>query len=89
MGAGNWTEETVERMGLPMDALLGASMVQVFSDKAAVIENHRGLVEYTDRLIGIAAPGRTIRIRGQRLAVAAMNRFRIRVTGRIEAVEYL
>ena len=52
------------------------------------IENYRGIIEYTDALIRVQTKAGQIRITGKNLSVDYYTNDDMKLTGRIEAIEY-
>ena len=48
--------ELADKLELPEDVLLGSAKLTVTGGRSAVIENHRGVLEYTAERIVVAAP---------------------------------
>lgn len=80
--------ELAERLDLPEDALLGAAKLTWIGGRQALIENHRGLLEYSaDRVTVNIGRGRLI-LQGRGLTVKAMNQRELWICGRISSVEW-
>lgn len=80
-------QDVFELFELPPEAA-GAAKTQIIRDREVLIENHRGLIEYGDALISVASQDGVISIRGSMLRVRAMTERRIRITGKIDCVEF-
>lgn len=80
-------EKIAELAELPADAVAGAPKVVLHGDSRAVVENHRGLLEYTADVISVSGGGGTVRIRGEGLTLRAMDRRVLVVAGRIFGVD--
>ena len=48
--------ELADKLELPEDVLLGSAKLTVTGGRSAVIENHRGVLEYTAERIVVAVP---------------------------------
>ena len=81
-------QELTERLELPEEALLGATKLTVTGGRRAVVENHRGVLEYGEERIVVSAGRGKLIINGAGLGIEAMNRRELLVKGRIQSVEW-
>lgn len=81
-------EDIAERMELPAEALLGAAKLSVTAGKRAVVENHRGVLEYSPLHIVIGTSRGKLSISGSDLIIRAMNKTELLITGRIQTAEW-
>ena len=79
-------ETALERFGLPEDALSGSRVI-ISGDKHLSIENHRGLLEYSDEMILVSLFKGRLCIRGRGLTIAAMERKSIVIKGKIYGID--
>lgn len=84
----NTAEALAEAFELPADALLGASRVTVTAGKNVVLENHRGILSYSEENIVIRLQRGKLAINGNTLRLAAMTADRVFITGRIQSMEW-
>ncbi|MCI9488960.1 MAG: sporulation protein YqfC [Dorea sp.] len=77
-----------EASGLPKDVVMGQPVVTVLGRMELNIENYRGIIEYTDALIRVQTKAGQIRITGKNLSVDYYTNDDMKLTGRIEAIEY-
>ncbi len=77
-----------EASGLPKDVVMGQPGVTVLGRMELNIENYRGIIEYTDTLIRVQTKAGQIRITGKNLSVDYYTNDDMKLTGRIEAIEY-
>ena len=77
-----------EASGLPKDVVMGQPVVTVLGRMELNIENYRGISEYTDALIRVQTKAGQIRITGKKLSVDYYTNDDMKLTGRIEAIEY-
>ncbi len=80
--------EAAEQLDLPEGMLQGQPLLTWDGDLQLMIERHRGIIEYGEECIRVAAKDYTIRILGQRMHLSAMDRSSIRIRGRIHSVCY-
>ena len=87
MGMKNdWVESVSQKLGIPESVLPNIPRVTVTSG-SALVENHRGIAELGTDLIEIKGGKAALRIRGEGLALKAMNRTELVITGRLFSVE--
>lgn len=72
----------------PKDVLLGQPVLTVLGQMELNVENYRGMIEYTDILIRIQTKIGQIRITGKNLRVDYYTNDDMKITGRIETIEY-
>ncbi len=82
-----WIDELVERFDLPADTAAGAPKITVTGRGRVVIENHRGLLEYSDTFIEAGAGRFHVRVRGEGLLLRAMDSEVLIISGTIFGVD--
>ena len=88
MGAGrNWGEEIAERFDLPTETLAQVPRVTLSGNRRVVVENHRGLLAYSNEMIDVAGGRLRVRIVGDGLCLRAMDAATPLVTGKIQSLE--
>ncbi len=73
---------------IPEDSLGTVPRLTITGNGNALIENHKGLVEYGSERIVVSGGRLLLCINGVRLELEAMNREEIRITGQILSVDY-
>lgn len=73
---------------LPKDVVLGQPVLTVLGHMELNIENYRGIIEYTDILIRIQTRSGQIRIKGKNLCIEYYTNDDMKITGRIQSIEY-
>ncbi len=73
---------------LPKDVVLGQPILTVLGRMELGIENYRGITEYTDTLIRVRTKAGQIRISGKRLRIDYYTNDDMKVTGRIDSIDY-
>ncbi len=76
-----------ERLGVPAETVSDAPLICVRARRSVCVENHRGIVEYTDDLVKIAVRRGTVTVHGAGLTIARMTRRMIELRGNIRALE--
>lgn len=80
-------EKLARGADLPADIVAGTIKVTLTGAEQALVENHRGILAYTDGLVEINGKGILLRIRGEKLLLRAMDSEMLLVTGRIFGVD--
>ena len=81
-------QELTERLELPQEALLGAAKLTVTGGRRALVENHRGVLEYGEERIVVSVGRGKLTVSGGGLGIEAMNRRELLIRGRIQSVEW-
>lgn len=85
---GEMIERASERLQLPGEIIAGMPLVTITGTRRVHIENHRGIVEYSDDEIVVGISKGRIRIRGAVLSLAAMTSDEMLISGNVIAVEF-
>ena len=80
-------EKLARRTDLPADIVAGAIKVALTGTEQVLVENHRGILAYTDGLVEVNGKGVLLRIRGEKLLLRAMDSEMLLVTGKIFGVD--
>ena len=81
-------ERLASAAGMPKDVTMKAAVITVLGNFEACIENYRGITEYTECLIRIQTKGGQIRFTGRHLQVEYNTNEEMKITGRIETIEF-
>ncbi len=79
-------EKAMERYALPTEAL-GACRLILTGGKHLSVENHKGLLEYTEEYIVFGSSKGSIKIRGEGLSIMAMEKESLLISGRILCID--
>lgn len=74
---------------LPRDLSDGAALVTVTGQEEVCIENHRGIIEYTDARLMLQTKNGKLEILGRNLYISYYTGEEMKVTGRVEQINYL
>lgn len=81
---------TISRvLELPESTLTGGLHIEMNANHEAVVENCRGVLEYTPQIIRLMAGGMVVKFSGRGLAIGSLNRNITVVSGIITAIEFL
>ncbi|MBQ5858647.1 MAG: sporulation protein YqfC [Peptococcaceae bacterium] len=85
-------EEKTGRIGrlldMSKDAVLHLPRISLFGNLQCCVENHQGIVQYTQEKIGLNAGRYRIYIEGEDLVITSLSADAIYVEGRIGQVQY-
>ena len=75
-----------EDLELPGEILPGQSLVELVGDSRVLVENHRGVTEYSRCRIGATVSFGRVLVCGENLELARMTQRQLVITGRVEGV---
>lgn len=81
-------EEIADRLDLPAESVAGVPKLTVTGRRRVLIENHRGLLEYSRDCIEVDGGRVRLRIRGTNLQLVAMDRSDLLISGIILSAEF-
>ena len=79
-------DRLAEGADLPGEAIPGQPLVELSGDRRVLIENHRGVIEYSKDRIGIRVSYGQILICGQGLELVRMSKEQLIIVGRIDGI---
>ncbi len=82
-------EKVIDSLKLPKDICMGAMKVTMTGSSEAWIENYRGLLEYTEKLILLQGKTCQVSFEGTGLSIDYYTNEDMKISGRIECVRYL
>lgn len=80
-------ERLTDHADLPGEPLPGQCVVELAGDKRVLVENHRGVTQYSPEKIGIRVPYGTVCISGCALSLQQMTKERLVIAGRVDCVQ--
>lgn len=89
MGKRYWMERLAQKTDLQGEAFPGQPLVEIYSDRRLLVENHRGVVGYSDQEICVKMKFGLLRICGSCLELAKMCAQQLVITGRIDDVHIM
>ena len=84
----NLKTRITDATGMPKDVLLGVPMISVIGQSEACIENYRGILEYTDKLIRIQTKLGRIHVSGRNLQIEFYTNDEMKIVGHIMMIEF-
>ncbi len=79
-------ELLVESLKLPKDMMMGAFILSMTGNREALIENYRGILEYTDTCILLQTKSGQVRFEGCNLVIEYYTNENMKITGHIISV---
>lgn len=82
-------EHFADSFKLPKDLILGASIITITGNKEAWVENYKGIIDYSDKLILLQGKSCQICFSGKNLSIDYYTNEDMKISGCIEQVQYL
>ena len=79
-------QQSLVGLELPIDTVADAPRVTLYGGQRAIVENHRGILEYTDRTVRLATNVGPIAVLGTRLHLKNFDGGTAVVDGRVTGV---
>ena len=78
----------VESLELPMDIMYGAVIITAMGRNQILVENYKGIIEYTQEKIRLQTKTCQVTIQGKRLIVEYYTNEEMKITGYIQGILY-
>ena len=82
------SERAADAWGVPKDVIMNIPRLTISGDKEIYIENHKGILEYTDTEIHISTAMGIVRVCGKNLVIDRIRLEDIVISGCFSRVEY-
>ncbi|MDY3972311.1 MAG: sporulation protein YqfC [Hominilimicola sp.] len=82
------SERAADAWGVPKDVIMNIPRLTISGDKEIYIENHKGILEYTDTEIRISTAMGIVRVCGKNLVIDRIRLEDIVISGCFSRVEY-
>ena len=79
----------VESLKLPRDSVLGDSIITVTGNKDILIENYKGILQYSDELILLQGKNCKIELKGKRLNIVYYTNEDVKISGMIASICFI
>lgn len=73
----------------PGETLPLQPLVELCGDKRVLIENHKGVTEYSDERIGVSVRFGTVQVTGENLRLNRITKYQLVICGRIQSIQLL
>ena len=84
----NLKARITDAAGMPKDVLLGVPLLTIAGQSEACIENYRGILEYTDKLIRVQTKLGKIHVIGRNLQIEFYTNDEMKIVGHITVIEF-
>ncbi len=85
----NLAEEAFDYFDLPGSLVTNLPRIEISGGRQMLIEQHKGIIEYSPSEISVNAASGIIKIRGDGLELKAMTETRLLVSGLILSLEFM
>lgn len=86
--AARWKEGLVESLQIPRDLAFQEAVITLTGETEVLLENYRGILEYTQDHLLVLTRHCRIRIEGKQLEVLYYTNDEMKVSGRITTISY-
>lgn len=84
----NVKSNIVESLELPIDIMYGAVIITAMGRNQVLVENYKGIIEYTQEKIRLQTKTCQVTIQGKRLIVEYYTNEEMKITGYIQGIIY-
>ncbi|EOT27721.1 YabP/YqfC family sporulation protein [Lachnospiraceae bacterium KK002] len=84
----NVKSNIVESLELPVDIMYGAVILTAMGRNQVLVENYKGIIEYTQEKIRLQTKTCQVTIQGKRLLVEYYTNEEMKITGYIQGILY-
>lgn len=81
-------QNMVETLELPKDLMYGDSIVTITGRREVLIENYKGILEYTGEYIKIQTKNTKLTVYGKKLSIEYYTNEDMKVVGFVKSIEY-
>ena len=81
-------KQAAKVLDFPEDVMMDLPRVTIAGTSRVYIDNHAGLLGYTNEEITVSLPDGTVRIRGAEMEIDDFETDRLIISGKIDSVEY-
>lgn len=85
----NFKSNLSDALELPKDIVMDLPKTTIIGDTEISILNHKGIVEYTDKVIRVNSNSGIIKIEGNKMAIKTILTEEIIISGQIDGVTFL
>lgn len=83
-----WRENLAETLQLPGDLVFQDAVITLTGDTQILIENYRGILEYSQSHILVQANRSRIRIQGEHLEILYYTNDEMKISGKFSGISY-
>ncbi len=78
-----------EKLDIPPDVTEGATIVNVYGNRSALVENYKSIIEYSDTKIKLQGKHVKLLIEGSKLEIDRFTKEDCKIRGIIHQVQYI
>lgn len=82
-------ETLVNKLDMPAEIIYDVPLIKIIGTGEIIVENHKGIVEYTNEMIRLSSSIGIIVIRGSGILINKIDESIIDIEGEILSVEYV
>ncbi len=87
-GKKKWRKNLADLFEMPQEIVLDLPRLTLIGNLQCYLENHRGIIEYTDERVRVSVNGGEITVSGQRLVIRYLENEEIAIDGTILSMTY-
>ncbi len=87
-GKKKWRKNLADLFEMPQEIVLDLPRLTVVGNLQCYLENHRGIIEYTDERVRVSVNGGEIIVSGQSLVIRYLENEEIAIDGTILSITY-
>lgn len=81
-------QKVASLLELPGDVMMDVARITLVGDTELLIENHRGLTEYTAERVVLTVPQGQLTVTGRELSIGSISPDQIVIQGKIRGINY-
>ncbi|MBO5485601.1 MAG: YabP/YqfC family sporulation protein [Eubacterium sp.] len=78
-----------EKLDIPPDVTEGATIINVYGNQTALVENYKSIIEYSDTQIKLQGKHIKLLIEGSKLEIDRFTKEDCKIRGIIQVVQYI
>jgi len=78
--------KVTKKMGVPDEVSVGTSKIMLTGNYRLILENHKGLIEYSTETVRIKTLDGTVRIEGSELLLDVMDSSTVAISGNVYCI---
>lgn len=78
-----------EKLDIPPDVTEGATIINVYGNQTALVENYKSIIEYSDTQIKLQGKHIKLLIEGSKLEIDRFTKEDCKIRGLIQVVQYI
>ena len=78
-----------EKLDIPQDVTEGATIINVYGNQTALVENYKSIIEYSDTQIKLQGKHIKLLIEGSKLEIDRFTKEDCKIRGIIQVVQYI